>query len=124
MRAGRGDVQVRRLEPWLTKGREVARFIACRKFDADGKLIETHGNYPKATREIAEQETVALLDRNARSLELLTKPGPEPSKRLFGWMVPDEFDRYPKGLSDDTHLNTFGACRICDQAVKLKTAIN
>jgi lysophospholipase L1-like esterase len=98
--------------------------IARRKFAAAGQLTDTHGDYPKAMREVAQREKVALLDLNTRSMELLAKLGPEPSKRLFDWMAPGEFDRYPKGLSDDTHLNAFGACRICDLATEeMKTAV-
>jgi hypothetical protein len=50
-------------------------------------------------------------------VELLAGMGPELSKKLSDWIGPGEFERYPKGLSDDTHFNACGASRMCDVAV-------
>jgi hypothetical protein len=54
---------------------------------------------------------------NKRSSELLSKMGPEQSKRLFDWVEPSEFEKCPEGLKDGTHFNAFGASRMCDLAV-------
>jgi lysophospholipase L1-like esterase len=95
----------------------LATSIARRRFDDAGKLVDTHGEYPKVTRLVAQEQQVPLLELNTRSAELLAGMGPELSKKLFDWIAPGEFERDPKGLSDDTHLNAYGACRICDLAV-------
>jgi len=58
-----------------------------------------------------------LLDLNRDSAELLARLGPDSSKRLYDWIPAGEFDRDPKGLSDDTHFNAYGASRMCDLAV-------
>jgi len=90
--------------------------IARRKFDDHGKLVDTHGDYVPAVREVAREQQTALLEMNARSVELFASMGPERSKKLFDWIDPGEFQQYPQGLSDDTHFNAYGASRICDLA--------
>jgi lysophospholipase L1-like esterase len=91
--------------------------IARRKFDDHGGLVDTHGDYVKAVREVAREQRAALLDLNARSAGLLAQLGPESSKRLYDWIPAGEFARHPKALTDDTHFNAYGASRICDLAV-------
>jgi lysophospholipase L1-like esterase len=91
--------------------------VARRKFDDHGGLVDTHGDYVKAVREVAQEQRVLLLEMNTRSAELLASMGPELSKKLFDWIGPGEFERCPKGLSDDTHFNAYGASRMCDLAV-------
>ena len=91
--------------------------VARRKFDDNGGLIDTHGDYVKAVRQVAQEQRALLLEMNTRSAELLASMGPEFSKKLFDWIGPGEFERCPKGLSDDTHFNAYGASRMCDLAV-------
>jgi len=90
--------------------------VARRKFDGDGKPVDTHGDYVTAVRQIAQEQHVPLLDLNRLSTELLAQLGPESSKRLYDWIPAGEFERDPKGLSDDTHFNAYGASRMCDLA--------
>jgi len=98
--------------------------VARRKFDDDGRLVDTHGDYPNAVRQVAQERHVPLVEMNTRSIELLTRMGPESSKRLFDWIPAGEYDRFPKGLSDDTHFNAYGASRMCDLAVgEIKSAV-
>jgi lysophospholipase L1-like esterase len=56
---------------------------ARRRIDSEGKLRDTHGDYVVAARQVAIEERVPLLDLNKRSSELLSKMGPDQSKRLF-----------------------------------------
>jgi len=91
--------------------------IARRKFDDHGGLVDTHRDYVKAMREVALEQQVPLLEMNTRSAELLTRLGPESSKRLYDWIPAGEFERCSKGLTDDTHFNAYGASRMCDLAV-------
>jgi lysophospholipase L1-like esterase/predicted neuraminidase len=98
--------------------------VARRKFDQDGRLTDTHGDYCEAVRQVAAEEQAPLLDLEKRSRELLAKMGPEQSKRLFDWVEPGEFEKSPAGLRDDTHFNAFGASRMCDLAVlELRAAV-
>jgi len=90
--------------------------VARRKFDAQGHLVDTHGDYVTAVRQVAQEQKVPLLDLNRDSMELLARLGPDSSKRLFDWIPAGEFERSRKGWSDDTHFNAYGACRMCDLA--------
>ena len=58
-----------------------------------------------------------LIDLNRQGTKLLAQLGPDSSKRLYDWIPAGEFERDPKGLSDDTHFNAYGASRMCDLAV-------
>ena len=91
--------------------------VARRKFDESGKPVDTHGDYVIAVRQVAQEQQAPLLDLNRDSTELLAQLGPESSKRLYDWIPAGEFERDPKGLSDDTHFNAYGASRMCDLAV-------
>jgi lysophospholipase L1-like esterase len=90
--------------------------VARRKFDDNGNLVDTHGDYVTAVRQAAQEQPAPLLDLNRRSAELLTRLGADSAKRLYDWIPPGEFENRPKGLSDDTHFNAYGAGRMCDLA--------
>jgi len=92
--------------------------VARRKFDDAGKLLDTHGDYPKAARAVAESEKVPLLELCDATEVLLRQLGPESSKRLFDWIPAGEFNSGFKELTDDTHFNAYGASRVCDLAVE------
>jgi lysophospholipase L1-like esterase len=91
--------------------------VARRKFDTNGKPVDTHGDYVTAVRRVAREQDTPLLDLNRDSMELLARLGPESSKRLYDWIPAGEFEPDSKGLSDDTHFNAYGASRMCDLAV-------
>jgi len=92
--------------------------IARRKFDKDGKLMDTHGDFIAATRQVATEEKVPLLDLNKRTDELLRELGDERSKMLYDWVTTNDIPGMKTNLVDDTHLNAFGASRVCDMAVE------
>ncbi|HEX5222776.1 MAG TPA: rhamnogalacturonan acetylesterase [Verrucomicrobiae bacterium] len=91
--------------------------VARRKFDAAGKLADTHGDYPTAMRAVAADQKVPLLELGTATEKLLQQLGPESSKRLFRWIPADEFGPGSKSWEDDTHFNAYGASRVCDLAV-------
>ena len=97
---------------------------ARRKFDDHGTLLDTHGDYVKAVRDVAAEQGVPLIDLNRRSDELLRREGPELSKKIYIWVTAEEFPALLKGRQDDTHFCPFGASRMCDLAVEeIKTAV-
>ncbi|MFC4402707.1 rhamnogalacturonan acetylesterase [Gracilibacillus xinjiangensis] len=83
--------------------------IARRHFDNEGNLLETHGDYPRAMRELAVREAVIFIDMLEKTKEALIKLGPERSKEWFMWVEPGQFNGYPNGEKDDTHLREEGA---------------
>ncbi len=61
----------------------LATSIVRRRFGSSGEVIDTHGEYPEAVREVAKELNVPLLDLEARTKELLGKYGVDRSKGLF-----------------------------------------
>jgi len=105
------DTQARGAHPIL------ATPVVRRAFDAQGQLQESHGDYPRAMRELARELNVPLLDLNARSAELVQALGDERSRRLYMWVEKGEFPGVAEDKQDNTHFNAFGASRMCDLAV-------
>lgn len=67
-----------------------------RTFDKDGKITNSHGDYPEATRQAAKEKGVPLIDLTAMSKDLYEYFGKDGSGVLFK-------------DSDGTHHNNFGA---------------
>jgi lysophospholipase L1-like esterase len=80
-----------------------------RRFDEDGKLVNTLGEYPNAMRKLAKEENVPLIDLNAMTKTLYEALGVEDSKKLFVHYPANTFPGQEKALSDNTHFNTYGA---------------
>lgn len=97
-----GEVRARNARPVLLTP------IVRRKFDDTGILLETHGGYPEAVRQTARATKAPLIDLNELSRSTINGYGPERSKELFLWLDKGESPNYPKGVMDDTHLNTEG----------------
>lgn len=92
--------------------------IVRRKFDENGKLIDTHGDYIKAAREVASEMNVVLIDHNISSMKLVQKLGPEKSKDLFMWVEKGTNLAAPQGKKDDTHLKESGAMAMANLVVQ------
>lgn len=83
--------------------------VARRKFNADGKVEDTHAVYAEIVRKTAQENQVPLIDLDKESMDLLQQFGPENSKLLFNHLQPGEHPNYPEGKQDDTHFNELGA---------------
>jgi lysophospholipase L1-like esterase len=70
-----------------------------RTFNANGKITNSHGDYPEAVRQTAKEENVPLIDLNAMSRVLYETLGKDGSGRLFK-------------EGDGTHHNNYGAYEI------------
>src|SRR5690606_18494270 len=86
--------------------------IARRNFNAEGKLIDTHGLYPEATRDVAKEIGVPLIDLTVLTMNHLKKLGMEESKALFLHIEPGMYENLPDGMADNTHLSKKGACAV------------
>jgi lysophospholipase L1-like esterase len=80
-----------------------------RKFDEYGKIVNTHGDYPEAVRQVAREENVPLIDLNAMSASLYEALGPEDSKKLFVHYPAGSFSGQEAELKDDSHHSAYGA---------------
>ena len=91
--------------------------VCRRKFDAAGKLQDTHGAYPDALRAVAKEENVPLLELERATAKWLQEAGDEPSKKFFMWIEPGKFPKLPEGRKDDTHFVEAGAMHVAGLAV-------
>ena len=82
--------------------------IVRRKFDVDGHMINTHLDYPDATRSVAEEMNVLLIDLTNRSKEFVEAKGDSLSRNYYLW-VEKGHENYPNGKQDDTHFSPEGA---------------
>ena len=80
-----------------------------RKFDDNGKIINTLEDYPEAMRQTAKEENVPLIDLNAMSKQFYEAMGPENSKKAFVHYPANSYPGQDKPLADDTHFNPYGA---------------
>jgi len=72
-------------------------------------LIDTHGLYRVAPRDVAQKMNVHFVDANKITHDLEQGLGTEASKRLHMWFKPGEEPSVPKGRQDNTHYNVHGA---------------
>ena len=86
--------------------------VSRRQFDKDGKLVDTHGEYPVVVRELAAEEKVPMIDVHAKSMRWLSSIGAEESKKAFVWIKPGFFTANPAGREDNTHFNETGALKV------------
>ena len=92
--------------------------ISRRKFNEEGELLDTHGKYPDAVRDVSKETDVPLIDLQKMTKSLLEKYGVEGSTKLFCWAEPGEYPAYPDGVKDNTHLSELGALEISKLFVK------
>ena len=80
-----------------------------RRFDENGKIINTLEDFPEAMRQTAREENVPMIDLNAMSKEFYEALGPENSKKAFVHYPANSYPGQDKPLADDTHFNPYGA---------------
>ena len=101
----------RYLDAALAKGAQPVLItpVARRFFTGDGSLLYTHGEYPRAIRQLAEKRSVPLIDLKNRSRELYLSLGEKEAEKLFVVLRPGEHPDFPEGHEDRTHFNAYGA---------------
>ena len=72
-------------------------------------LIDTHGLYRVAPRDVAERMNAFFVDANQLTHDLEQGLGREASKKLHMWFLPGEEPSVPGGRQDNTHYNVHGA---------------
>ncbi|UKT63704.1 rhamnogalacturonan acetylesterase [Pedobacter mucosus] len=83
----------------------------------NGVLIDSHGDYPKITRQVADSLKVPLIDMLIKTEGLLNQLGDVQSIKLFNHVDSGNVN-YPKGKKDDTHLSPDGAKQVAGLVVK------
>jgi pectinesterase len=72
-------------------------------------LIDTHGLYRVAPRDVAQRMNVHFVDANKITHDLEQGLGTEASKKLHMWFLPGTEPSEPKGKQDNTHYSVYGA---------------
>ena len=75
-----------------------------RQWSPDGKIVNTHGDYPEVVREVAREEGVALIDLHRMSAPFYEALGREKAPLAFG--------------GDATHHSTYGAYELARLVTK------
>lgn len=79
----------------------------------DGKLGNTHGDYPDGMRAVAEELDAYLIDLSALSMEFFTEKGQDyVTTTYFMNFPPGMFEAYPEGSKDNTHFQPAGAVAV------------
>jgi lysophospholipase L1-like esterase len=86
--------------------------VTRRKFDQQGKIMETHLEYSELVRQVAKELSVSFIDLDVKSRQLLQQFGEENSKLIFLHLAPGEHPNYPEGKTDNTHFSELGARKI------------
>ncbi len=85
----------------------------CRRFfDENGKVINTHEDYPEAMRWLAKKEDIPLIELNESTRTLYEALGEEDSKHAFVHYPAGTYPGQNEELKDNTHFNTYGAYEI------------
>lgn len=95
-----------------------------RMFDADGRIKNSHGDFPAAMKTVAARENVPLIDINAETKTLFETMGVEDSKHLLVHYPMGTFPWQVKKFSDNTHFNPFGAYEVSKLVVMGLKQIN
>lgn len=88
----------------------------------NGRLGNSHGDYPAAMKQVAAELDVVLIDLGVLSRDFFTSKGQEyVSKTYFMNLPAGAFPAYPEGLIDNTHFQPAGAeavARLVFEAMK------
>lgn len=83
--------------------------LSRRHFTEDGKIEDTHTEYPGAMIDLAKRENIAYIDLCEKSKQLLENTGDMDSRKLFVYFPAGSYRNYTEDKTDNTHLHYEGA---------------
>ncbi|MGN0058449.1 MAG: rhamnogalacturonan acetylesterase [Phocaeicola plebeius] len=83
-----------------------------RSFDEQGRIKDTHEDYPEAMRWLAAKENVPLIDLNEMTRTFYETLGVEASKKAFVHYPAGSYPGQTQDFADNTHFNPYGAYEI------------
>ncbi len=92
--------------------------VVRRKFDENGKLLSTHGEYPEAIRETAKKLSLPLIDLTKYTAQAVERAGIEKSLSFYMNFQPGIYENYPDGKEDNSHLRPDGAFMVSSIAAR------
>ena len=96
-----------------------------RQFDESRThILETHGDYPEAMREVAKREGAPVIELHEMTRTFFETLGFENSKRALVHYPANTFPHQEKALADNTHFNPYGAYEVAKMVVMGMKAAN
>lgn len=89
-----------------------------RNFDNNGKIRETHGDYPDAMRSVARREKVPVIEIHDMTRSFFETLGVENSTKSLVHYPANTYPGQTKKLEDNTHFNPYGAFEISKMVVE------
>jgi len=83
-----------------------------RKFDENGKIVNTLEGFPEAVRQTAAETNTPFIDLNKMSKVFYEAMGPEESKHAFVHYPAGTYPGQNKAFADNTHFNPYGAYQL------------
>lgn len=83
--------------------------VARRRFDPQGQVVESLGDFPAAVRRVAKERGLPLIDLNMASKQVYQTLGVERSKLALLHYPANAFPGQTEPLRDDTHFSAYGA---------------
>lgn len=88
-----------------------------RSFSPEGKIQETHGDYPDAMRWVARDQQVPLIELHDMTRDFFEALGEEGSKQALVHYPQGTFPGQSSALADNTHFNAYGAYQVAKMVV-------
>jgi len=89
-----------------------------RSFDKEGHFDQKPNGYVEATKLVAEENKVPLIDMNFESAKIVSGMGAEGAKKMYMCFAPGENSLFPEGKEDNTHMQELGAVKMAEIAAK------
>ena len=83
--------------------------VARRRFDPQGQVVESLGDFPEAVRRVAKERGLPLIDLNTASKQVYQALGVDRSKLALLHYPANTFPGQTEPLRDDTHFSAYGA---------------
>ena len=87
--------------------------VVRRKFEENGKIKNSHGEYPAAIKACAQKLNVPCIDLTELTASYFEKQGKDGSRRFYMNFDSGQYENFAAGKSDDSHLRPDGAYAVC-----------
>lgn len=95
-----------------------------RRTFVNGKIIDSHGEYPQAMRNLGERLDVPVIDLNEMTRTLYEALGEEQSVKAFVHYPANTYPGQTMPLADNTHFNPYGAYQIAKCVIEGMKKLN
>ncbi len=90
----------------------------------DGRIQETHADYPEAMEWVARRENVPLIDLHSMTRKFYEALGEEQSKRAFVHYPAGSYPGQTADFKDNTHFNPYGAYELAKCVIEGMRQLN